>query len=67
MKKIFNHIKRWNKWRKFNRNSHLYKVLVLFGIIKSATFYHVWTDEECGQFYKGFMEGLHAESDQNTH
>ena len=28
----------WNKWRKYNSNSRLYHVLVLFGIIESPTF-----------------------------
>lgn len=52
------HIKRWNVWRKYNKNDILYKVLVLFGIIKSPTLSHTWTKDECKTFYNGFMEGL---------
>lgn len=36
--KIVDHIRRWNVWRKSNLNSHLYQILVLFGIVKSPTF-----------------------------
>ena len=36
--KIVKHIRRWNVWRKSNLNSHLYHILVLFGIVKSPTF-----------------------------
>ena len=31
MKKIRTHLKRWNRWRKYNCNSKLYKIFVLFG------------------------------------
>lgn len=58
MEMIVKHIKRWNVWRKHNNNGILHKVLVLFGIIKSPTFFHTWTKDECKAFYDGFMEGL---------
>ena len=52
------HIKRWNVWRKYNKNGIAYKILVLFDIIKSPTFYCALTDEESKAVYDGFMDGL---------
>lgn len=60
MNKIIKHIRRWNVWRKNNLNSKRYKILVLLGIIKSPSFYHVWLPEECEAFQKGFYEGLYG-------
>lgn len=37
-KKIVNHIKRWNEWRKRNTNSKLWKFMVLIGLVASPTF-----------------------------
>lgn len=39
MKKIIDHIKIWNRWRKYNDNSIFHKFLVLIGVIPSPTFY----------------------------
>ena len=58
MRKILKHIERWNVWRKYNNNSIAHKILVLFGIIKSPTFYCAMTKEEAKALYDGFMEGL---------
>lgn len=58
MGKIIKHIKRWNVWRKYNKNGIAHKILVLFGFIKSPTFFYTWTAEEAKTFYDGFMEGL---------
>lgn len=55
---IIKHIKRWNVWRKHNKNSIAHKILVLFGIIKSPTLNLTWTKDECKAFHDGFMEGL---------
>jgi hypothetical protein len=63
--RLIKHIKRWNKWRKSNGNSRLHKLMVLFGIVKSPTFYLVWTDEEAKSFREGFMEGLNSVKDEN--
>ena len=38
MKRLINHIRRWNVWRKWNRNSRWHKFLVLCGVIYSPTF-----------------------------
>jgi len=57
---MIKHIKRWNRWRKSNGNSRLYKLMVLFGIVKSPTFCLAWSDKETKSFYKGFMEGLNS-------
>lgn len=54
MKKLVAHIKRWNKWRKINSNGHLYHILVLFGIVKSPTFYFTLTDEEEEEIINSF-------------
>lgn len=37
MKRLISHIRRWNRWRKYNRNSPFHKLLVLFNIIYSPT------------------------------
>ena len=58
MERLIKHIKRWNVWRKHNKNSIAHKILVLFGIIKSPTLNHMWTKDEGKAFYDGFMEGL---------
>lgn len=39
MKKLIEHVKVWNHWRKHNMNSWLYKLGVLFGFVKSPTFF----------------------------
>ena len=49
MRRITNHVKRWNKWRKHNLNGPLHKFLVLIGLIKSPTMALVFTDEEVKQ------------------
>ena len=36
--KLLDHIRIWNKWRKRNTNSKLYKFLVLVGLRHSPTF-----------------------------
>lgn len=43
---IFRHIRRWNKWRKGNLNSHFYQFLVLIGFVKSPTMALVLLDDE---------------------
>lgn len=43
---IFRHIRRWNKWRKDNLNSHFYQFLVLIGFVKSPTMALVLLDDE---------------------
>ena len=46
MKKVTEHIKRCNKWRKHNSNNWIHKVLVLIGLVKSPTMMLIFTDEE---------------------
>lgn len=55
---MIKHIKRWNVWRKFNKNSIFHKILVLFGVIKSPSFYCTMTKEEAKAIYDRFMEAL---------
>lgn len=55
---MLKHIKRWNKWRKHNRNSKLHKLLVLLGLRKSPTFILTFTDEEEEAIHKAFWEGV---------
>ena len=38
---MIKHIKRWNKWRKYNDNSPFHKILVLLGLVKSPSYYMV--------------------------
>lgn len=58
IKKIINHYRRWNKWRKFNMNGPLYKFLVLIGFAKSPTLPTVLLPEECDEILRGFLDGL---------
>lgn len=46
MAKIIKHIKKWNKWRKYNANSTLHKILVLIGFVKSPTYYVISEKED---------------------
>lgn len=47
MKKLFRHIKRWNRWRKHCLNGKLHKALVLLSITKSPTMpFFLLPDEE---------------------
>lgn len=45
MRMIIKHIKRWTVWRKYNKSDVVHKILVLFGVIKSPTFYCVMAKE----------------------
>lgn len=58
MRMTIEHIKRWNVWRKHNKNSIAHKILVLVGIIKSPTLNCTLTKDEYKAFYDGFMEGV---------
>ena len=40
-KEMIKHIKRWNKWRKYNGNPPFHKILVLLGLVKSPSYYMV--------------------------
>ena len=46
MKKLINHIRRWNIWRKGSLNSKIQKLFVLFGLIKSPTMCYILLPEE---------------------
>lgn len=66
IKKLIKHIKKWNAWRKQCLNNPVYKLLVLFKIIDSPTFEHIWTEEDAKEFREGFLQGLReAEDDQS--
>lgn len=43
---MLDHIRRWNIWRKGCLNGPIYKILVLFGVIKSPTMIFVMLSEE---------------------
>lgn len=58
MRRVINHIRRWNKWRKYNLNGRLHKFLVLIGITKSPTMPYVWLDSEYKEFEKGLRKGF---------
>ena len=47
-KRLINHIKRWNKWRKHCVNGWVHKISVLFGG-HSPTFVFTLTDEELAE------------------
>ena len=52
------HIRRWNVWRKQNRNGKLYHVLVLFGLVKSPTMGYAFLPEEMEELHKAFERGF---------
>lgn len=52
------HIKRWNTWRKRNTNGILYKILVLFKIVKSPSMAFTITPEEAKAISKAFEKGI---------
>ena len=55
MKKIIDHIRRWNIWRKHCINSPFHKFLVLIGFIKSPTMAFTFLPEELrSSFYNDF-------------
>lgn len=58
IEKMAKHFKKWIEWRKYNGNSFIYKLLVLFKIVKSPTFECFHTQDEWEEFAKGFEEGL---------
>lgn len=43
---MLDHIRRWNIWRKNCLNGPIYKILVLFGVIKSPTMILVMLPKE---------------------
>jgi len=45
-------MQRWNRWRKLNINSKLYKLLVLFGL-PSPTFRLTLTEKELKDLWGG--------------
>lgn len=58
IKRQIEHIKKWNKWRKYSLNSPISKLLVLFNIIKSPTFESFLTDKERKDIVEKFMQEL---------
>lgn len=38
---MIEYLKAWRKWAKYNDNSKIYKILVLFGIYHSPSFEYV--------------------------
>lgn len=50
MRKIINHIRRWNLWRKDCLNNRIYKFFVLIGLIKSPTMALIYLPEEWDMF-----------------
>lgn len=46
MKRLFRHIRRWNKWRKCSMNDKIDKLLVLFNFISSPTFEVTYLENE---------------------
>jgi hypothetical protein len=45
-------IKVWNQWRKRSMNKRFYKLMVLFGLVKSPTFRMELVFEEARRLYK---------------
>ena len=56
MNKAITHIRRWNEWRKYNRNSKFYQLLVLTGFISSPTYWLTLLPEETEQMRKEILQ-----------
>ena len=63
IKKLIKHIKRWNEWRKVCLNNPVHKLLVLFKVIESPTFYHFWTEDDAKEYREGFREAADEKED----
>ena len=64
-KRLINHIKRWNKWRKHCVNGWLHKISVLFGGY-SPTFVFVLTDEEEEEIHRAVMRAIEEQEDADA-
>ena len=58
LKRLSEHFERWNVWRKHSTDHSITKILVLFGVIQSPTFYRTLTKREIDIFMKGFKNAL---------
>ena len=56
-KRLINHIKRWNKWRKHCGNGWFHKISVLFGG-HSPTFNFTLTDEELEEMEQALIKAM---------
>lgn len=43
---MIKHLRRWNRWRKGSADSKIYKILVLFGLMRSPSMRFVFLQEE---------------------
>ncbi len=46
MRRLFEHIERWNNWRKNDVGGSIHKILVLLDIVRSPTFDRTLTNYE---------------------
>ena len=67
MKRIIKHIRRWNIWRKDNRNSRLHKLLVLLGLRQSPTLNFVFLPEELWPDQRFHIEPVWLEGGKGTY
>ena len=58
---MFDHIRRWNIWRKRCLNGPIHKILVLFGVIKSPTMILVMLPKEKQEMMDAFHRSLKGE------
>lgn len=59
---MFDHICRWNIWRKHCLNGPIHKILVLFGVIKSPTMPFVMLPEEEQEMMDAIQRSLKGEN-----
>lgn len=64
-KRLINHIKRWNKWRKHCGNGWFHKISVLFGG-HSPTFMFVLTDEKEEEIHRAFIRAFEEQEDADA-
>lgn len=63
---MFDHIRRWNIWRKYCLNGPIHKILVLFGVIKSPTMVFVLLPEEEQEMMDAFQRSLKGENNETS-
>ena len=58
MKRFIRHCKRWNQWRKNNKNNLIHKIRVFFYPKISPTYQLFISDEEMKEIVEAFMRGV---------
>ena len=66
MKKLYDHIWRWNRWRKRNINGPVHHLLVLFGFTHSPTFDLTFSKKHYTMMEQVFEDGIKGWNENST-